>query len=132
MTNEELNVEIAEYYGWRNIREQDYQPFGTDPYIDGPSQVWVGIHPESDVDSKEYEVIPDYCNDLNEMHDAEKYILDFSRFGRFGDELAKVVLGHTGTPEDITLSYWALQRVTHANGRQRAEAFLRTIGKWKK
>ena len=128
MTNEELNVEIAEFCGWRNIREQDYQPFGTDPYIDGPSQVWVGIHPESDVDSKEYEVIPDYCKDLNAMHDAEKYILDF---GRFGDELAKVVLGYTGTPEDITLNYWALQRVAHANGRQRVEAFLRTIGKLK-
>jgi hypothetical protein len=128
MTNEELNVEIAKYRGWRNIREQDYQPFGTDPYIDGPSQVWVGIHPESDVDSKEYEVILDYCNDLNEMHDAEKYILDFDRFG---DELAKVVLGYTGTPEDITLNYWALQRVAHANGRQRAKAFVRTIDKWK-
>jgi len=128
MTNEELNVEIAEFRGWRNIREQDYHSFGTDPYIDGPSQVWVGIHPESDVDSKEYEVIPDYCNDLNAMHDAEKHVLDFSRFG---DELAKVVLGYTGTPEDITLDYWALQRVAHANGRQRAEAFVKTIGKWK-
>jgi len=34
------------------------------PYIDGPDQMLVGIHPESDVDDIEYEVIPDYCHDL--------------------------------------------------------------------
>ena len=58
VTNEEINIEIAEFCGWRKIREQDYQPFGTNEYIHGPSQVLVGIHPESDVDDIEYEVIP--------------------------------------------------------------------------
>ena len=33
MTNDEINIAIAEYRNWRNIKEIDYQPFGTDPYI---------------------------------------------------------------------------------------------------
>jgi hypothetical protein len=116
MTNEELTVEIAEFCGWRNIREQDYQSFGTDPYIDGPSQVWVGIHPESDVDSKEYEVIPDYCNDLNEMHEAEKMLNE--------------------KQEDIMNStLWDImdgrKYLWHSTASQQAEAFVRTIDKWK-
>jgi hypothetical protein len=116
MTNEEINKIIAEYCGWKYEFNGNHED---------PEWYWI---PPNNPDGNG--TPPDYCNDLNEMHDAEKYILDFSRFGRFGDELAKVVLGHTGTPEDITLSYWALQRVTHANGRQRAEAFVKTIGKW--
>jgi hypothetical protein len=129
MTNEEINKIIAEFRGWVM-----YHPTPERISKGYPSySYWV-----SPRDSKqsfenwgklEMDYPPDYCNNLNEMHDAEKYILDFSRFG---DELAKVVLGYTGTPEDITLNYWALQRVTHANGRQRAEAFVKTIGKWKK
>jgi hypothetical protein len=122
MTNEELNAEIAEYCGWRNIIEKDYQPFGTNEYIDGPSQVLVGIHPESDVDSKEYEVIPDYCNDLNVMHELENTLYkgfidkDYWQkgYGRFQN-----LLGELST------------NPYSANARQRAEAFLRTIGKWK-
>ena len=39
MTNDEINAAIAEHCGWRNIKEIDYQPIGTDPYIDGPDQV---------------------------------------------------------------------------------------------
>ena len=113
VTDKELNVEIAEYCRWRNIREQDYQPFGTNEYIDGPSQVWVGIHPESDVDSKEYEVIPDYCNDLTARAEAENVLT---------------------TTQTTTMSQYLHRRLGmlwgFATASQRAEAFVRTIGKW--
>jgi hypothetical protein len=127
MTNEELNVEIAEYYGWRNIREQDYQPFGTDPYIDGPSQVWVGIHPESDVDSKEYEVIPDYCKDLNAMAEA-KNLLTGDKRREFIDYLYEIV------KQDKNINagpYSVMIEAFYATAKQQAIAFVKTIGKWK-
>ena len=126
MTNEELNVEIAEYYGWRNIREQDYQPFGTDPYIDGPSQVWVGIHPESDVDSKEYEVIPDYRKDLNAMAEA-KSLLTGDKRREFIEYLYEVV------KQDKNINagpYSVMTQAFYATAKQQAIAFVKTIGKW--
>jgi hypothetical protein len=65
--------------------------------------------------------IPDYLNDLNAMHDAEDWIphhlshIDYWQkgYGRFQTLLAELSL----TPYSATAS-------------QRAEAFLRTIGKW--
>ena len=60
--------------------------------------------------------VKDYCNDLNAMHEAEKY-LDT-------DELFR---GYYFALCDITRSTrWPV----HATARQRAEAFLRTLGKW--
>ena len=123
MTNEEINIEIAEYYGWRNIREQDYQPFGTDPYIDGPSQVWVGIHPESDIDSKEYEVIPDYCNDLNAMHEAENTIKDPIQQSFYAE-----YLGDCGSFEK---GEYPTFRFVNSTAKERAIAFVKIIRKWK-
>jgi hypothetical protein len=130
MTNEELNVEIAEYYGWRNIREQDYQPFGTDPYIDGPSQVWVGIHPESDVDSKEYEVIPDYCKDLNAMAEAKNLLTGEKRIG-FIDYLYEIVYEVVKQDKNINAGpYSVMTQAFYATAKQQAIAFVKTIGKW--
>ena len=61
--------------------------------------------------------IPDYLNDLNAMHEAEK-TLDYNQMNRYQNiELSRFV--HTGTT-------W----ICSATAAQRAEAFLRTIGKW--
>ena len=64
---------------------------------------------------------PDYLNDLNAMHEAEKvlprplYHIDYWQkgYGRFQQILSSLTI----TPYSATAS-------------QRAEAFLRTIGKW--
>jgi len=127
MTDEEINIEIAEYCGWRKIREQDYQPFGTDPYIDGPSQVWVGIHQESDVDSKEYEVIPDYCNDLNAINEAVKTFFKENNCSDYIDNLENICKTDGWTIMSIEERF----KIINATARQRAEAFLKTIGKYK-
>ena len=60
---------------------------------------------------------PDYLNDLNAMHEAEK-VLDYNQMNRYQNiELSRFV--YTGTT-------W----ICSATAAQRAEAFLRTIGKW--
>ena len=58
--------------------------------------------------------IPDFSGDLNEMHEAEES-LKGKQFGTYG-----IVLN------DIEGSLWGIR----ATARQRAEAFLRTLGKW--
>lgn len=73
---------------------------------------------------------PDYANDLNAMHEAEHrlYKLEFG-WRTYADALEDVVDANC---------CWAIMAeadkrlILHATARQRAEAFLRTIGKWKR
>jgi hypothetical protein len=62
---------------------------------------------------------PDYCNDLNAMHEAEK-TLTKEQVRVYSDFLAY-------SPHE---SCWASCTIWHQTSRQRAEAFMKTIGKW--
>ena len=64
--------------------------------------------------------VPDYLNDLNAMHQAEK-VLKEEHLDAYGDWLAD---GNSSGGRPSELCHW------HATAAQRAEAFLRTIGKW--
>ena len=57
---------------------------------------------------------PQFSTCLNAMHIAEKHLFDTRKDNNYGYELAT---GYCAT-------MW------HATARQRAEAFLRTLGKW--
>lgn len=104
MTNEQINIAIAKHCGWtsfgmfsgRSDRPAAFRPGCTSP-----------------------EVIPDFCGDLNAMHEAEKVLTDDQYHTGYKQALASLV-GLSGN-----------MRVPSATARQRAEAFLRTIGKWK-
>lgn len=64
--------------------------------------------------------LPDYLNDLNAMHEAEK-ILDFAQMCMMGEILREIEM----RTEQARGSFrW------HTTAAQRAEAFLRTLGKW--
>jgi len=68
---------------------------------------------------REYSVIPDYLNDLNAMHEAEKRL----RTPR-GDESNRMA-------EDRMVEYAErLNYCIDATAPQRAEAFLRTLNLW--
>jgi hypothetical protein len=65
------------------------------------------------------DVLPDYLNDLNAMHEAEKVLQQhMAKWWNYTSQLAAAnsALGTGGE--------------AHATAKQRAEAFLRTIGKW--
>ena len=62
--------------------------------------------------------LPNYLHDLNAMHEAER-ILDGYMMLKYASELLAVIGGGSGCFSHI-----------HATAAQRAEAFLRTIGKW--
>ena len=59
-----------------------------------------------------------YCSDLNAMHEAEKVLTE---------EQCVFVRSHL---RERLENYPASRYTWHATARQRAEAFLRTLGKW--
>ena len=63
----------------------------------------------------------DYCNDLNAMHDAEKVLAPKDE-GRYCLTLKQMV-GDLIWYRDTCRNY-------RATARERAEAFLKTLGKW--
>ncbi len=107
MTNKQINIAIAEACGWELLE-------------DGSCRTKIhGLNFCAKV--------ADYCNDLNAMHEAEKALDNDFRFS--------VVLYHQLIPledqyEDHTITWLIANRLIKATARQRAEAFLRAIGKW--
>lgn len=67
-----------------------------------------------------YQYVLDYCNDLNAMHNAEKTIFPYYAT-LYANKLAKV----TKADYSDDTEYFC------ATARQRAEAFLMALGKWK-
>ena len=100
MTNQEINIAIAEACGWTNFTPNTIQY--TARRADG-----------------KWDLIPDYCNDLNAMHEAEKAL--GNRLPVYREFLALIVT------DDPTNRH---NERAFATARQRAEAFLRTLGKW--
>jgi hypothetical protein len=105
MTDEEMRITIAEACGW----------IQTPPNRSWPTPFWTD--PKSKV-LRVFSELPDYLNDLNLMHEVEK-----------GLSLAEsIAYMQTLLEEDgeFLLAAWSQ---VHASARQRARAFLRTIGK---
>src|SRR5882757_4810234 len=78
----------------------------------------------------ELKYLPDYLNDLNVMHEAEKVLMnrDLWMFN-----LAEVV-GidvHSNGRTSLTNCFQECDKIQFATATQRAEAFLRTLGLWK-
>lgn len=76
--------------------------------------------------------IPDYLNDLNAMHEAEKML--FHPYTETGDRcyetsLCKILFPNSHINEIGSYS-GEIAAIAHAPAAQRAEAFLRTLGKW--
>jgi hypothetical protein len=105
MSPEKQRIAIAEACGWRKA-----EPPNTPVWWKNGE--WV---------SNVYD-LPDYLNDLNAMHEAEK-VLTKDRHAEFVGWLSTIQFGFL-TVEEYE---WA---TIHATAAQRAEAFLRTIGKW--
>jgi len=104
MTNRKINKAIAEYLGWKELR------FVLDCELiigDRPS-----FHNGKIVSYTVDQYVPNYCRDLNAMHEAEKVLT---------------------TAQTTTMSQYLHRRLGmlwgFATASQRAEAFLRTIGK---
>jgi len=81
------------------------------------TDAWVGTRPDKNTFRFP---IPDYINDLNAMHDAEKVILAGSNWDVYWNWVIKIVY-----PKSMDSKYAA-----HSTASQRAEAFLKTLNLW--
>lgn len=105
MTNEEMDRKIAEAVGWTRIWDPAFRQW-TQRSPDG-CNVTCDPDPASGWDASR---IPRYSTDLNAMHEAEKVLTDHWDGFHFRNHLCNNI---------------------HATAHQRAEAFLKTIGKWR-
>jgi hypothetical protein len=110
MNTDKQRIAIAEACGW--TRCEGSMGYET-RYRGTPSETTVRV------------LLPDYLNDLNAMHDAEK-VLTYEQAEEFVEQLyladQKNNLAENPPP-------WRFN-VASATAAQRAEAFLKTIGKW--
>ena len=114
MTPEQKRIAIAEACGWRGISEQflvGYAPWRPEPYSDR-----VNACPIADLDCIPLDPLPDYLNDLNSMHAAEK-TMNNNYWWKFVEHLTNICGG--GTALGIS-----------ATAAQRAEAFGLTLQLW--
>lgn len=104
MNNQEINIAIAEWRGWKPC-----------PKI-GCNEHWTS---PTGVTMKQ----PNFCEDLNAMHEAE---------GKLNETQVQAYLNRladcTPVKSQNRYGYWPM---VHATAPQRAEALMRTIGKWR-
>ena len=128
MTEQDQRIVIAEACGWtfNHQRKTATAPLNACWKDKQTSIDWAKNSPKPwDCFANYDDWLPDYLHDLNAMHEAENWLLD----GPLTDTLG--------------INYWnnlwfvakdphnTLRSIGNATATQRAEAVLRTIGKWK-
>jgi len=116
---QKLNA-IAEACGWTSKK---VPPDDQNPYGEFQHTWWLNpLNPE-----RYPHPLPDYLTDLNAMHEAEKVLRnDQFHYTAYWRHLFQVVAGKAWAGD---IGYFHFE-MTHATAAQRAEAFLRTLGKW--
>lgn len=109
MTPAEINRAIADHLGWKQVEVYEWT---TDGKTRPPKQ-W---YEESD--------LPNYTRDLNAMHEAETIMTTDKDLLEYFNHLSQFV-----PPEGRSIR--DSMDIVCATAAQRAEAFLRTVGKWK-
>ncbi len=102
MTETEQRITIAEWCGWTDII---------------PTASYWGTCPSTKFNKR----LPDYTKDLNAMWDAEHKLSPMQEL-EYVENLRKLIGPH-GTMRCFDYA--------HASAAQRAEALLKTIGKWR-
>jgi hypothetical protein len=107
MTDEEINIAVAESLGWIDCHKSVASVYGF------PSERVVGVPPQRVA----YKEVPNYASDLNAMHKAEEVLNEPIHMQKHAWNNYKAKL------EEITDG-----SSFHATARQRAETYLEVIG----
>lgn len=112
MSPEAQRIAIAEECGWTLVGRRL-------PRVHHGNTLVIGIAPEKAGETSEWLMreIPDYLNDLNAMYEAAS-VFEFQQRYEFITHLKAIM--NTSFFRDVVF----------ATAPQRAEAFLRTLGKW--
>lgn len=115
MTPEAQRIAIAKVCGWEWMAGEELD-------ISADQYGW-GKIPISSKDWRAgigFQQLPNYCEDLNAVHEAEKVLNKTLRLF-YQSRLMK------SQKADLVAGFWFL---IHATAAQRAEAFLRTLNLW--
>ena len=111
MSEKEINIAIAEACGWTW--------HGEDSWPKNPSNFYWKKG------RLNYQILPNYLNDLNAVREAEE-LLDDDQWLEYMLNLQDVL------QRDPNRGKWIVcQDNMHSTAAQRAKAFVKTIGKWK-
>ena len=119
MTPEKQRIKIAEACGWKRVTDGQYESWVSPEGYE--YQVMFGWQTYKDGT----DILPDYLNDLNDMHEAEKKLAHDHQV-QFSIELGKLTTAHL----PASRAAWMDFTIAHATAAQRAEAFLRTLNLW--
>jgi hypothetical protein len=116
MTSTAQRIAIAEACGWTYTRAT---------LLEKPLEFWT--KPDAPRGYSDGSSPPDYLNDLNAMHEAER-TLDYGQRSEF-----RAIIKNRFTPDRdrFTPQDQFEAVICHATAAQRAEAFLRTLNLWK-
>lgn len=104
MTDEQINAAIAEACGWTDfVVHTEFGLMGTPPDTHGLRTA-----------------VDWYTVDLNAMHEAEKTLKGYEQIHTY--------VWHLSNRKDWQTDFKLME--VHISARDRAEAFLRTLGKW--
>jgi len=117
MTPEAQRIAIAEACGWKRVTGESVQCPAYAFILIDPNNFQVAWTHSSVTALTKY--LPDYLNDLNAMHEAEKILTHKQRI----DHMEWLGM----CSDDYGSEVWAY---VHADAAQRADALLRTIGRW--
>jgi len=92
-----------------------------------PEEVCGVIYPWLSESGDSYQELPDYLGDLNTCHEFEKTLSEEQKL-KYYHYICVAVRKENGQSDHESI--YAPLHTTHATATQRAEAFLRTIGKW--
>jgi hypothetical protein len=112
MTPDAQRIAIAEACGFRDVKHDEWEVVDIDAREVARCEALRGTL------NGERERVPDYLHDLNAMHDAEE-LLNSDQRCDYWSLLDDIV----GRPDHLF-------RLVHATAPERADAFLKTIGRW--
>lgn len=120
MNKEQQRIKIAEACGWREIQNGDAwgTPIGI-PLTMPKKDNWRNMDG--------FFELPDYLNDLNAMHEAEKTLNETQR-KTYAWQIIGLARKQAGMEDHE--SHYPVPFVLFATAAQRAEAFLRTLNLW--
>jgi hypothetical protein len=125
MTDQQINIAIAESLGWHSKSGANGGVKWVDK--DGISRNGGGLYGYGYNDELKLSHLPDYTADLNACHELEK-MLDDKQLARYAQQIIGSARRKMNIPDHE--SHYPVPFIISATARQRCEAYLKTIGKW--
>ncbi len=115
LSDEELNLKVAKLHGWKRVRSEKGWNRKREEWDNIPllHEWWEDKHGQSGGGNLEP---PNYCEDLNALHEVENTCLGVDNIGIYEMHLGKIAGGGFGIGAS-----WG------ATARQRTEAFVLTM-----